>query len=197
MFDEVLLKNYGHAGAIYAEHLVKNVKRIGEEYARLRDHIGAQLAIQQNERYWGAALAANILGGLMSKKLGIHDWDINRIWLWASEMLVSLRSEIVTAPYIDPLEILGSYLNRFFKHTLIINGPEEGRTPQEFPTKEPFGELLIRIEPNTNRMYLSTKHFQNECVELQVNYRETLKELKQLGYYIGGETKRLGTGVRG
>lgn len=196
-FDDTLLRNYGYAGLVYAEYLVKNMEHVQREYSRMRAKIDSEMGIQQSERYWSAVLAANIIGGLIAKKLDIHNWDINRIWLWASEMLVGLRADVGSFPTNASVETIGLYLNRHFKNVLIINEKQAGERIQEFPIKEPTGELLIRIEPNTNRMYIAAKPFQYECVEMQINYKETLSELRDIGCYLGAETKRLSSGLRG
>ena len=46
-------------------------------------------------------------------------------------------------------------------------------------------------------MFLTVKHFRNDCNEFQIDYRDTIKELQKKGIYKDACTKRLGKGMRG
>jgi hypothetical protein len=61
---------------------------------------------------------------------------------------------------------------------------------------EPRGELLIRYEPDTKRMYLAAKAFKNDCVQYQINYRDTVEMLDKSGFLIKTEVKRLSKGMK-
>ena len=47
------------------------------------------------------------------------------------------------------------------------------------PIKEPFGELLVRYEPDTKLLFIDAEAFQKWCTDRQVAYKSTLKALKQ------------------
>jgi hypothetical protein len=63
------------------------------------------------------------------------------------------------------------------------------------PLVEPRGELLIRYEPDTKRMFIAITAFRKDCVDYQVDYTETVKELKEKGLLVEIMNKRLSKGM--
>jgi hypothetical protein len=197
MFDHQLMGNYGHAGPIYADWLVRNREEAAAEVKAVQAKIDRELNLTQRERFWSAVVAANITGGLIAKRyLNIMDWNMGRIYRWATEtMLASLRED-VKPPATDVDSVVGDYLNRHIHNIVIVNDGVDRRTKLQVQSPIlPRGELLIRYEPDTKLLYVNAKHFRNDCVTYQVNYKETLANLKKTGVYVKGDTKRLGKGT--
>ena len=197
MFDHQLKENFGHAGLIYADFLVKNYEEIKSVCLATQASIDAKFGLTQRERFWSAVMAANITGLRIAKRLKLIDWDIPRIVGWATtDMLASLREE-VTAPVTDVASVLGDYINRNMQSILVVNDKVDARSNmQALPVLEPRGELTIRYEPDTKRMYLAAKAFKNDCVKYQVNYKDTLAKLEANGIFIGAQNKRLSKGMK-
>lgn len=82
------------------------------------------------------------------------------------------------------------------QNILVVNGEADRRTNlYAGPVREPKGELLIRIEPDTKMMFFIAKHFKEYCVKYQINYNQTLDKLKQQGRLVKKEGKRLSKGM--
>jgi hypothetical protein len=197
MFDHQLKHNFGHAGLIYADYLVKNYEEVKNVCLATQARIDAKVSLTQRERFWSAVMAANITGLRIAKHLGLIDWDIKRIVAWATtDMLNSLREE-VKPPVTDVAAIIGDYINRKMAHILVVNDQVDARSNMaSLPVLEPRGELLIRYEPDTKRMYFAAKAFKNDCVTYQVNYKDTLSKLEANGVFIGAQNKRLSKGMK-
>jgi hypothetical protein len=196
MFDHQLFGNYGHAGVIYAGYLLKKKKEVVETFQHIQAKLDRELKLTQRERFWSAVIAANITGGLIAKELGLIDWDMRRIYKWATQMLLVLRED-VQPPATDLATIIGDYLNRHMQNILVVNDNVDRRTQMPMlPQLEPKGELLVRYEPDTHRMYIAAKHFKNDCVDMQINYKETLNQLKKQGIFLKPEVKRLSKGMK-
>lgn len=196
MFDHQLFGNYGHAGVIYASYLLKKKQEVIETFKHIQAKLDRELKLTQRERFWSAVIAANITGGLIAKELGLIDWDMRRIYKWATQMLLVLRED-VQPPATDLATIIGDYLNRHMQNILVVNDNVDRRTQMPMlPQLEPKGELLVRYEPDTHRMYIAAKHFKNDCVDTQINYKETLNQLKKQGIFLKPEVKRLSKGMK-
>ena len=197
MFDHELKQNYGHAGLIYADYLVKHFDEVRDLCLGLQAKIDSEVRLSQRERFWSAVMAANIAGMRIARHLGLINWDLKRIYMWATtKMIVGLREE-VRAPVIDVAAVLGDYINRKMQNVLVVNDITDARTNmQTLPMLEPRGELTIRYEPDTKRMYLAAKPFKDDCVSNQVNYKDTLLKLETNGVYIGSQNKRLSKGMK-
>jgi hypothetical protein len=196
MFDHQLMENYGHAGDIYATWLVNNLEEAKSILLATQAKIDRELKLTQRERIWSAALAANITGGRIAKRLGLIDWDMKAIYLWATNMLTDMRVD-VAPPMSDVSAVISEFLNRHMQNYVVVKNEVDGRSGFEpMPTQEPKGELMIRQEPDTNKMFIAIKPFKEDCVKYQINYKETVKELKSKGIMLKMENKRLSKGMQ-
>jgi len=196
MFDHVLRDNYGHAGDIYAQWLVANREEAVRSLLEVQAKIDKELRLTQRERFWSAIVACNITGGLIAKRLGLIDYDLKAVYKWACSMIRDVRNDN-EAPIDDATNTIGDYINRHLRHVLVINGEADQRTQlTPAPLQEPYGELIIRYEPDTKRMYIVAKHFRDDCVKRQVNAKNTLKQLETKSIYLGSTTRRMTTGTK-
>jgi hypothetical protein len=196
MFDHQLKENFGHAGDIYAKWLVDNLEEAKNTVLGIQAKIDRELKLTQRERFWSAVVAANITGGLIAKNIGLIDWDMKAIYKWATQMILGLRVE-VKPPASDVMAVVGDYINRHMQNILVVNDDVDRRTNMAMlPTLEPRGELLIRYEPDTKKMFLAAKPFKNDCVKFQVNYKDTLAQLEKKGIFLGTMNKRLSKGMK-
>jgi hypothetical protein len=195
MFDHQLMENYGHAGIIYADYLVRNKDKVVATIKQVQTKLDRELKLTQRERFWSAVIAANIVGGLIATKLELINWDMQRIYMWATDMLQSLRQE-VEPPVQDFMQVIGSFVNRHISNMLIVNDAVDQRTKLPLaPVLLPKNELLIRWEPDTKKMYIEAGPFKRDCVDLQINYKETLASLTKQGVMLGSVNKRLTKGM--
>lgn len=196
MFDHQLLNNYGHAGPRYAEFLVNNFEYVRDKTLSVQNKIDRELRLTQRERFWSSLIASNLSSGLIAKEAGILDWDLKRIYGWARSELKTMRKD-TEAPVLDVASTIGDYINRHMQNILVVDDKADLRTQKpKLPVLEPRGELLIRYEPDTKRMYLAAKAFKNDCVAYQINYRETVNLLEKSGFLIRTEVKRLSKGMK-
>jgi hypothetical protein len=196
MFDHQLHENYGHAGEVYAQWLVNNLEDALDLLFKVQARIDKAVQFTSRERFWSGVAACNIAGGLISKNLGLHDYDMRRVYEWLVHMLAEMRED-VKPPAVTPIAILGDYLNSHIGNALVVNGENDARSSLvPMPTLEPRGELLIRYEPDTKDLYIAAGNFKDFCVKRQINYKETLKELNKLGAFIEGMNKRMGKGMK-
>jgi hypothetical protein len=197
MFDHQLLNNYGHAGGLYAQWLVRNKEEAEDTVRSIQIKIDRELKLTQRERFWSAQVASNITGGLIAvRALKLMDWDMQRIYDWACKMIIALRED-VKPPVTDTASVIGDYLNRHINNVLVVNDAVDLRTNMPMlPQMEPRGELLIRYEPDTKKLYIAAKPFKADCVATQVNYKGTVEALKKSGVLIDTTVKRLSKGMK-
>jgi hypothetical protein len=195
LFDQVLFSNYGHAGPIYLRYVLKNMEYVVGKCLQMQSKIDRELQLLPKERFWSATVAGNIEGGILAKQCGLIDWDMNRIYMWACGMIDRLRNE-TNAPLNGPEQVVGDYLYRNMQNILVVNDAVDRRTNlQSAPIREPRGELLIRIEPDTKMMFMIAKPFREYCVKYQINYNETLNKLEKEGRLVQRAGKRLSKGM--
>jgi hypothetical protein len=196
LFDRQLKENYGHAGDIYVKWLVDNLEDAVQGILDIQRKIDAELKLTPPERFWSAVAACNLAGGVLAKRLGLHDYNMAEIYKWTCKTIQGMREEI-KPPAENAVAVVGDYINRHMQNILVVKADVDKRsTVHSLPTLEPKGELLIRYEPDTKLMYLVTREFKHDCVERQTNYKDTLKELESKGFFKGANNKRMSKGMK-
>jgi hypothetical protein len=197
MFDHQLKENYGHAGDIYCEHLVNNLEEVKSGLLAVQAKIDKEMSLTNRERFWSAVIACNIAGGLIARNLGLIDYDMKAVYIWATEQMLKNIREDVKPPANNAAAIIGDFINRHIQNILVVNDEADSRTKmQAAPLQEPRGDLVIRFEPDTKKMFIVAKNFRTDCVATQVHYKDTLNQLKAKGIYLGAENKRMTKGMK-
>ena len=196
LFDHQLSENYGHAGPLYAEYLLNNLEEVVDSLLAIQRKIDLELGLTQRERFWSAILACNITGGLIARRIKLIDWDMSNIYMWATKMVRDLRQD-TNPPTFDAVQVIGDFLNRHINNTLVVEDAADKRSHMPMrPVAEPHGELINRYEPDTHKLFITAKAFKKDCVEFQVNYKDTLADLKSRGIFLGTSVKRMSKGMK-
>lgn len=196
MFDHQLFENYGHAGDIYAQWLVNNLEEAVSTLRQVQAKIDAEVQFTSRERFWSAIAACNITGGLIAKKLGLHDYDMKAIYAWLKDMLNGMREEIAP-PAMESINILGDFINSHINNIVVVNGILDARTKLDCaPILEPKSDLRIRYEPDTKRMYIAVSALRTHCAERQIGYKDWLKQMEKKGILLGVVNKRMSKGMK-
>ncbi len=196
MFDQALFENYGHAGDIYAQWLVNNKEEAVATLRQVQAKIDAEVQFTSRERFWSGIAAINITGGLIAKRLGLHDYDMKAIYEWLKSLLGNLREQ-VRPPASDTTNVLGEFINERIGNMLVVNGVADARTSLDAaPILEPRYDLQIRYEPDTKRMYISVAAFKKYSAERQIGYKLLLAKLTEKGILLGVLNKRLSKGMK-
>jgi hypothetical protein len=196
MFDHQMMENYGHAGDIYAQWLVNNLEEAINTLRQVQAKVDAEVQFTSRERFWSAIAACNITGGLISKKLGLHDYDMKAVYMWLKVQLGTMREDLAP-PTTESTNILGDFINSHINNVVVVNGKLDARTNLDAaPILEPRGELHIRYEPDTKRMYITVAAMRKHCAERQIGYKDWLKKMEEKGILIGITNKRMSKGMK-
>ena len=196
MFDHQLFENYGHAGDIYARFLVNNLDYAKNKVLELQVKIDKEMGLTQRERFWSSILAANFAGGMIAKDLELLSWKIGPIYMWAASMVDDIRKD-VSPPLASSIAVVSDFVTRHLQNTLVVNDSADRRTNMPMlPSMEPKGNLIIRSEPDTNKMFIMVKPFREDCSKSQTSYKETLKDLKAKGVLLDVANKRISKGMK-
>ena len=195
MFDHQLMENYGHAGDIYARYLVTEYEEVKSLYHTVQAMIDRDLQLTQRERFWSATVAANITGIRVAKQLGLCDWNLARIYKWACGMIEELRHG--TVPPIDAdNDVIGHFLLSRMDHILIVDDAVDRRSKmQAVPLLQPRQEVMVRYEPDTEKVFITVAAFKQYCSQRCIGYGETVKKLKASGVLLGTDRKTMTKGM--
>lgn len=154
IFDK-LGDNYGHAGDIFLSEFMKKLDKVKELYDSLVTRLSQDLNASSKERYWIAVAASVIAGGIISQKLGLHDFNMENIYAWAVKQINNMRGLVqdnVKTPQATLVDFLNSILNR----TLVVAGgiTEKNKITSMYPLIEPQDAVWARTEKDRNVMYV-------------------------------------------
>ena len=202
MFDHQLNANYGHAIVPFIQYILANKEEVLATLQSVQARIDKDLKFTSRERNWSAVVSANITGGLIAERIGLFTdkegektWDMLRIYKAVLRELSEMRTK-TTAPVANAPAIVSDYIHRNINNMLVINGNVDKRTHLATdPIVEPRHHLYIRYEPDTKLMYLSVNAFSKDCSEYQVEYTDTINQLKGMGICLGTDNKRLSKGT--
>ena len=196
LFEGTLLSNYGLAGPIYIEYLVRNLPKAINLAQGIQEHLDTKANLNSRERFWSAVISCNIAGAQIANHLRLINLDIPRVLNWASNELVDTLRQQIIEPEIDFVGVLGGFLNANRGHILVVNGTQDARnsiTP--LPVIEPRYELTTRLEPDTETLFVFSKAIRNYCAREQIIFKDLVRDLKEKGIHQGTVRKRLAKGT--
>lgn len=190
-----LYDNYGWAGPIFSQWVVGNLSTAIEVLESVQKQIDEAAGLTSRERFYSGTVAANIAGGLIANHLGIHDIGVNRVRDWAIGMVKGICHN-AKAPEVSGDSTLGEFINENWFSVLVINNEVDKRTGMPaLPILEPRRELVIRIEPDTKKTYISSKHLRAFCSLNQVSFSDMIDQLIKSGACEGERKKRMSKGT--
>lgn len=177
-FNLLMENNFGHAGLLYMAAIQREKDFIIDEVRRLVDIVESRFNLTIKDRFWSAYIAATIYGLTLTKKLGLHNFDMDAIWKFA-EKLVQKNKDILTDVHQTSEDVINEYISTHYNDMLVISGGVDNRSGVNImPDKKPTGSLLIRYEPDTDTMFIVTKNFRDWCVlERRLNFNEILTDM--------------------
>jgi len=192
----LMFENYGVAGEVYIQYVVAHLDAIKDKIKEVQARFDTDAGLTQRERFYSALAAVAIVGGLIARKLGLHDIETGPVYKWAINYFSQTRISIKPNNS-NPLDQIGSYLNEFNQSLLVINSEIDSRTNMSSsPLQTPHRELLVRYEPDTKLLFITTKHFRDWCTKHQASYKTISDALEKDGVAQLGVKKRLARGTK-
>lgn len=191
-----LYENYGLAGPIFSQWLVGNLSSAIQTFEAVQKQIDEAAGLTSRERFYSGVVAANITGGLIANHLELINIDVARVRNWAIQMLKEVCGRLKT-PKASTESALGDFINENWFSVLVINNENDTRTGlPAMPIVEPRRELVIRIEPDTKKTYVSSKHLRAFCTVNQISVTDLISSLMKQGSCEGETKKRMSKGTQ-
>lgn len=190
-----ILTNYGVAGPVYAQWIVKNRDKLQRLIDKQRDAIWEQAGKQMEERFIVAVIAVVLTAGRIAQSLELHDLDMNKLQDWAIRTMLRAR-EVIEDETHDSESLLGDFLLEHVNSIIGVNKEE----------LNPFTASAVFYPPRSSRvvarlevgqpsfMFISKKAFRDYCVDRQFTMSSALEECTDASSpfrYLGHKKKRL------
>lgn len=178
IFEHTLVENYGHAGPILVQYMIANLDSVKQMLKETQKRFDTDANLVQKQRFYSAGAAIAFTAGILAKKLGLIDYDMERIWDWAVKYFSELR-ETVQANKPDPLANLGTFLNEHMRNLLVVDDANDKRTGlTKAPLKVPYGPLITRYEPDTGLVWIAVDELRLWCAKKQIGFKDIVDALK-------------------
>ena len=196
LFIDVLQNNYGHAGEIIVQYILNNKE---ECYARLKTiqvQFDLIIGFSNPERFYSVLITTALWGGEIANLLGLVNIPLAPIVEFLLNNNNDTKQEVHTMEQISGGNI-GAFINEHSgNHTLVLD-TRPSNIPGDFRplVQTPRGELMIRIELDTHRMYITSTSLRSWCAKRRVSFQELYTGLQTQGALIGLRNIRMAEGA--
>ena len=186
-------QNYGLAGREFVRYIVDKEDQHKEKISTLVKMIDEKTQAKPDERFWSAMAGAAIYGGLVAKKLGLIEIDVQKILAWISKYIVTAR-ENKREQITHPVDVLGQFLDANAHQALVTTGNERGKIPSMI--REPRSRLVYRMDLDTGRLYISRNELKHYLERTFGSYTDLKAALERCGALISADKRKvLGCGT--
>lgn len=189
IFDQFRF-NYGWAGPLF----IKAVYKVGEQGVgkmidawclRFKKDFGEDTAY----RFYENVVAAAMTAGEIANNAGIVKLDLDRIYARIVGEMIAIRDNVVKVNSVNYESILSDYINKNQSGILAFKDNKI--------TMEPRMALVIRVENDSNIMYISKTEFDKYLTESGISTKEFLFQINALGIKVDAgrnSVKRMSAG---
>lgn len=180
--NKLLAQNYGVVGREYLTFVLRNRDRIRELLIKARTQLAPKGRDETRERYYTDTVAMMYVGGMIARKLGLIQFDMDNLRKWGLAHIKSLRTTRLEAErtheeYLS--EFFATLIGRTLDTANIYEG--KGRPPghqHEVDLKELRGAPLARVGRDDGKFYVLQGHFGEWCRKNNINARNILTKWK-------------------
>ena len=175
---------YGHAGIPYIQYIIANIESVQALMAQVQSKIDTAAGLTAENRFWSAGAAATLTGVLIAKKLGLVNYDTNKLFKYILRLLKENKNASADMNS-SAIETLNDYFHENWGNILKIKSTDDLRKGQNngldnlvIPELDPKIRLVGRYETDTKVAFLSPKPLKAWCGKQQINYSAFKKELE-------------------
>lgn len=180
--------HFGVAGPPFIEYVTNNQEGHRDKINAIITKLNSSTAALPEERFWSAIAGVAIYGGLVAAKLGLIDFEVAPLIPWIKEHILQAR-ECREENVVNYVDFLGQFLDKHVSGSLITahNGPKE--VVQIL--REPHGQLVYRVNTDTDRLYISKQVLREFLDKNYGSYTALRRELEKVGALISTDKRKV------
>lgn len=192
-FDEKfsgVMANYGVVGREFIQAIIDNERL----YKALPDMLQAKatdISNKASHRFWANTVAAAVVAGIIAKKLGLIDFDIEEIERYARDV-ISKQGNTLNSSKQTPHAIVSDFISDMRPNTVVVKEAERNRAedpepalprgPDKYVISLPTQNAIhVRYELEGNVAYVSTKAFKDWLKEGNHSMASVIETLERDG----------------
>jgi hypothetical protein len=174
--------NYGLAGPVFIQYVVAHRESVVAAIQKMQLKIDDEMKLERGDRFYSAVLAVAFTFAMISKKLGLHNIDVGRVYKYALREVGSVKESnksMAGNPMTLAQETLSKFISENMRNALIINGDRNGEMAA--PIMTPMGPLRMRYEPDTDELVIVAQDLRKFFVERRVDFKSSIGTLRRVG----------------
>ena len=187
--ERTIQRNYGVAGTHFLQRLLDNEAVLASIPAAI-DSWCAKNSGAQDERYWNSTVACAMIAGRLAKSMGLLDFDMDLLEVYALKEIKRMRGALVSSKSSGTALLADMFADKIREMLVVKTADRVGTIDASQPIhmdsyirRMPHGSLDIRIELDTNTVYVRKSSFNAWCTENNITARMLLSELALSGIY--------------
>ena len=200
-----VLRNYGHAGPLYAQWLVRNEARLDGIVAEERARFEHAFASVSSERNWVALTATAFAAGrILQNELGmLKAYDLQRLFdAWLAHMNRVRRA--TSESIITHENVLGDFINDNYANVLIpdaniaatiAGSPQTASLYGKKTERDSRNKLIIRWEKGPRKLFIAQSELKTYCAKRAHSFVDLLAYFSKTQQFEGVVMKRMGSGT--
>jgi hypothetical protein len=184
-FKEKILKvHYGVAGVPYIQWIMNNLDETRAIIKKVQQRVDEKAELTSENRFWSDTITATLAGLLIAKKIGLHDFDVQNVFKWATTDLIAQNKRGLSEMEHSVTDVLNDFFAEHISYILQIKSTVDNRGANDngldqhvIPEQIARGRLVARYETDTKLFYVKPKPLKEWCGELQINYAHLVSEI--------------------
>lgn len=198
-----LFEHTGGAGRMFVKALMEDPEKVRAAFMNTRERLMRDVPnYDTRERFYIDLITTAIVGGRIWKALGLIEFDLKAVEVWAVKHIMDLRA--IRAEHLSSTdEQVGSLLGWLAGSILVTKGMTRGAVEPAIETVRFNGVAKARmvIGAGQERFIVAARALKEWCGENGVSYRVFINTLTDAGYIKVGSpdkaTITMGTNVAG
>ena len=180
-FNNALVSNHGIAGPIFIQYVLDNYDEVERALGKYRKAIIKRFGLTTENRFWSAGLACILLGGTIAVKLGLVNYDMDKLFTFMGVLVQQNKTNIINQSQ-SVAQIINSYISAKHGGFVNISGSKADALTGFTTQQKIFGAVIGRYEKDTDTVSLELGSFKHWLVDKQLGSKEVLGRIfKEMG----------------
>lgn len=188
---EQLWQHSGNTGAEFVKYVVQNQEKVGKVCLGLRDRLNEKADASQSARFWMMLAAATMTAAHITRSLGMHQFDIEKIENWAIQRIKEIR--IVADGSVESVEDMARALMSDVQNGMVVTADEPKRNKDHTPFAPGYGaprqSVSGRYVVGTGDIYIPISVIRRWCAENNVDYGDFRRRLGDKNWIVDGNAR--------
>lgn len=200
--NDSLANNYGHAGELYIQFILRTLKETEKLVLETRDQMLVDAGLDAQHRFWIAEAATTYAGLKIAQQLELHPWNMDKFYDWTILKLKEAKDKM-DSMVLDIHDLVAQYLNEHPRGILRVKSTADARSNTVsgdmenliLPDATPLYNWVARSEYDIDKLYLAPVPFKSWCIK-RGHHRATIEELMIVHMKMRKIKIRLGRGTK-